>query len=158
MTGVDFETGRRCLSALQFRSKGFVRTTGVVSGWVIDGFVKDNAWRLGSVRRILRVKRIAICADSRSALHLFHTIAYGGDGQPPHGIESGKGLVVLTGEVGTGKTTILRWMMQRLDRTVLVAYIFNPRLSVTDFYHHAASHAMGSVSYDVDQRASSLIS
>ena len=45
-----------------------------------------------------------------------------------YGIESGKGLVVVTGEVGTGKTTILRWMMQRLDRTVLVAYIFNPRL------------------------------
>ena len=56
-----------------------------------------------------------------------------------YGIESGKGLVVVTGEVGTGKTTILRWMMQRLDRTVLVAYIFNPRLSVTEFYQHIAS-------------------
>jgi general secretion pathway protein A len=56
-----------------------------------------------------------------------------------YGIESGKGLVVVTGEVGTGKTTILRWMMQRLDRTVLVAYIFNPRLSVTEFYQHVAT-------------------
>src|SRR5688572_3314179 len=56
-----------------------------------------------------------------------------------YGIESGKGLVVVTGEVGTGKTTILRWMMQRLDRTVLVAYIFNPRLSVPEFYQHVAS-------------------
>jgi len=56
-----------------------------------------------------------------------------------YGIESGKGLVVVTGEVGTGKTTILRWMMQRLDRTVLVAYIFNPRLSVAEFYQHVAS-------------------
>ena len=56
-----------------------------------------------------------------------------------YGIESGKGLVVVTGEVGTGKTTILRWMMQRLDRTVLVAHIFNPRLSVTEFYQHVAS-------------------
>ncbi|HET6670623.1 MAG TPA: AAA family ATPase [Pyrinomonadaceae bacterium] len=55
-----------------------------------------------------------------------------------YGIESGKGLVVVTGEVGTGKTTILRWMMQRLDRTVLVAYIFNPRLSVPEFYQHVA--------------------
>jgi general secretion pathway protein A len=64
---------------------------------------------------------------------------------PPHteamanlhyGIESGKGLIVVTGEVGTGKTTILRWMMQRLDRTVLVGYIFNPRLSVPEFYQH----------------------
>jgi general secretion pathway protein A len=56
-----------------------------------------------------------------------------------YGIESGKGLVVVTGEVGTGKTTILRWMMQRLDRTVLVAYIFNPRLSVGEFYQHVAT-------------------
>src|SRR5688572_20053957 len=56
-----------------------------------------------------------------------------------YGIESGKGLVVVTGEVGTGKTTVLRWMMQRLDRTVLVAYIFNPRLSVVEFYQHVAT-------------------
>ena len=55
-----------------------------------------------------------------------------------YGIETGKGLIVVTGEVGTGKTTILRWMMQRLDRTVLVAYIFNPRLSVAEFYEHVA--------------------
>ena len=56
-----------------------------------------------------------------------------------YGIESGKGLIVVAGEVGTGKTTILRWMMQRLDRTVLVAYIFNPRLSVSEFYEHVAT-------------------
>ena len=56
-----------------------------------------------------------------------------------YGIESGKGLVVVTGEVGTGKTTMLRWVMQRLDRTVLVAYIFNPRLSVPEFYQHLAA-------------------
>src|SRR6058998_2385797 len=56
-----------------------------------------------------------------------------------YGVESGKGLIAVTGEVGTGKTTILRWMMQRLDRTVLVAYIFNPRLSVAEFYQHLAA-------------------
>ena len=56
-----------------------------------------------------------------------------------YGIENGKGLIVVTGEAGTGKTTILRWMMQRLDRKVLVAYIFNPRLSVTEFYQHVAT-------------------
>jgi general secretion pathway protein A len=56
-----------------------------------------------------------------------------------YGIECGKGLIVITGEVGTGKTTILRWMMQRLDRTVLVAYLFNPRLSVPEFYQQVAS-------------------
>jgi general secretion pathway protein A len=56
-----------------------------------------------------------------------------------YGIESGKGLIVVTGEVGTGKTTMLRWVMQRLDRAVLVAYIFNPRLSVPEFYQHLAT-------------------
>jgi general secretion pathway protein A len=30
-------------------------------------------------------------------------------------------------------------MMERLDRTVLVAYIFNPRLSVPEFYQHVAT-------------------
>lgn len=53
-----------------------------------------------------------------------------------YGIESGKGIIVVTGEVGTGKTTILRWMLQRLERTVLVAYVFNPRLTVAEFYQH----------------------
>ena len=56
-----------------------------------------------------------------------------------YGVESGRGLIVVTGEVGTGKTTLLRWMMQRLDRTVMVAYIFNPRLSVGEFYQHLAA-------------------
>jgi general secretion pathway protein A len=56
-----------------------------------------------------------------------------------YGIESGKGLVVVTGEVGTGKTTVLRWIMQRLERSVLVAYLFNPRLSVTEFYQQVAN-------------------
>src|SRR6202158_5914686 len=56
-----------------------------------------------------------------------------------YGIDSGKGLIVVTGEGGTGKTTMLRWVMQRLHRTVLVAYIFNPRLSVPEFYQHLAT-------------------
>jgi len=51
-----------------------------------------------------------------------------------YGIESGKGLVVVTGEVGTGKTTILRSMLQSLDRSVLPAYIFNPLLTTEDFF------------------------
>src|SRR6185369_14676927 len=51
-----------------------------------------------------------------------------------YGIENGKGIVVVTGEVGCGKTTILRSMLQSLDRSVLAAYIFNPLLSTEDFF------------------------
>lgn len=53
-----------------------------------------------------------------------------------YGLETSKGLIVLTGEVGTGKTTALRWILRRLDSTVLAAYVFNPRLSIDEFYHH----------------------
>jgi type II secretory pathway predicted ATPase ExeA len=53
-----------------------------------------------------------------------------------YGLENAKGLIVLTGEVGTGKTTALRWIMRRLDSTVLAAYVFNPRLSIDEFYQH----------------------
>jgi len=53
-----------------------------------------------------------------------------------YGLENSKGLIVLTGEVGTGKTTALRWILRRLDASVLAAYVFNPRLSIDEFYHH----------------------
>jgi general secretion pathway protein A len=56
-----------------------------------------------------------------------------------YGIESGRGLILVSGEVGTGKTTLLRWMMRRLDPTVMVAYIFNPRLAVAEFYQYLAA-------------------
>ncbi len=52
-----------------------------------------------------------------------------------YGIQYGKGLIVATGEVGTGKTTMLRAMLSRLDRSVLCSYIFNPGLAVSDLYH-----------------------
>ena len=51
-----------------------------------------------------------------------------------YGIESARGLVVVTGEVGTGKTTILRAMLDSLDRSILAAYIFNPLLSTEEFF------------------------
>jgi general secretion pathway protein A len=55
-----------------------------------------------------------------------------------YGLENAKGLIVLTGEVGTGKTTALRWILRRLDSSVLAAYIFNPRLSIDEFYHQVS--------------------
>ncbi len=53
-----------------------------------------------------------------------------------YGLENAKGLIVLAGEVGTGKTTALRWILRRLDSSVLAAYVFNPRLSIDEFYQH----------------------
>lgn len=56
-----------------------------------------------------------------------------------YGIQHGKGLIVATGEVGTGKTTMLRAMLTRLDRSVLSSYIFNPGLTAPDLYHQMAA-------------------
>ncbi len=56
-----------------------------------------------------------------------------------YGIQHGKGLIVATGEVGTGKTTLLRAMIARLDRSVVSSYIFNPGLTVPELYQHLAA-------------------
>ena len=45
-----------------------------------------------------------------------------------YGVQENKGFIVLTGEVGTGKTTLLRALLQRLDGNTAVAFIFNSML------------------------------
>ncbi len=46
-----------------------------------------------------------------------------------YGIEARKGFIVITGEVGTGKTTLLKIFMQSVESTVHTAFVFNPKLS-----------------------------
>jgi general secretion pathway protein A len=50
-----------------------------------------------------------------------------------YGIKDSGGFVQLTGEVGTGKTTLLRSLLQRLPDNADVALILNPQLSATEF-------------------------
>ena len=46
-----------------------------------------------------------------------------------YGIGVGGGFVVLTGEVGTGKTTLCRALLDQLPEDVDIALIFNPRMN-----------------------------
>ena len=46
-----------------------------------------------------------------------------------YGIEQGEGFIALTGEVGTGKTTLCRTLLQKIDDQTEVAFVFNPTLS-----------------------------
>lgn len=49
-----------------------------------------------------------------------------------YGVNSGGGFVLLTGEVGAGKTTVCRALLEQIPETCDVAYIFNPRLTVEE--------------------------
>jgi general secretion pathway protein A len=49
-----------------------------------------------------------------------------------YGIEQGEGFIAITGEVGTGKTTLCRALLQRLGPKTEVAYVFNPIMSGED--------------------------
>jgi general secretion pathway protein A len=51
-----------------------------------------------------------------------------------YAIQSRKGFVVLTGEVGTGKTTLLHALLSQMDSDVPSAFVFNPRLDPLDFF------------------------
>src|SRR5262249_13887286 len=49
-----------------------------------------------------------------------------------YGIESKKGFIVITGEVGTGKTTLLRKLMHNLEGTIHTVFVFNTYLDFTE--------------------------
>jgi general secretion pathway protein A len=51
-----------------------------------------------------------------------------------YAVKSGKGFVALTGEVGTGKTTLLHALLGQLDPDTASAFIFNPKLEPLDFF------------------------
>jgi len=62
-----------------------------------------------------------------------------------YGVQSRKGFIVLTGEVGTGKTTMLECLRDFLQaQQIAFASLFNSRLSVEQFFEL--------LSYDLDLR------
>jgi len=49
-----------------------------------------------------------------------------------YGVGGGGGFVLLTGEIGAGKTTVGRCFLEQLPSRCAVAYIFNPKLTVPE--------------------------
>ncbi|GAA0752862.1 AAA family ATPase [Ideonella azotifigens] len=49
-----------------------------------------------------------------------------------YGLGGGGGFVLLTGEIGAGKTTVCRCFLEQIPPSCNVAYIFNPKLTVTE--------------------------
>ncbi len=62
-----------------------------------------------------------------------------------YGVQSRKGFIVLTGEVGTGKTTMLECLRDFLEvQRIEFAFIFNSRITSDQFFEMIA--------YDLDLR------
>jgi general secretion pathway protein A len=55
-----------------------------------------------------------------------------------YGVRERKGFIVITGEVGTGKTTLVHYLLNRLDTNnhTRTAFLFNPKLTVNDFIRY----------------------
>jgi len=54
-----------------------------------------------------------------------------------YGVGRRKGFIVITGEVGTGKTLLVRCLLAELRRNnIAFGYVFNPLLSTTEFFQY----------------------
>lgn len=59
-----------------------------------------------------------------------------------YGIQERKGFIMVTGEVGTGKTTLSRFLLGKLDKKIRTSLIFNPSLSTIELLQ-AINHDFG---------------
>src|SRR5438552_13773792 len=53
-----------------------------------------------------------------------------------YGIRRREGFVVVTGDIGTGKTTLCRALLEQIDRTTFTALVLNPFLTEEDLLKH----------------------
>ncbi len=55
-----------------------------------------------------------------------------------YGVREKKGFIVITGEVGTGKTTLVHYLLEKLEGNdhTRTAFLFNPKLTVDDFIQY----------------------
>jgi general secretion pathway protein A len=68
------------------------------------------------------------CPTPRHAEALAHLV---------YGVLRRKGFVVVTGEVGTGKTLLVRCLLEALSKNKIAsAYVYNPMISVPEFLTH----------------------
>ena len=78
----------------------------------------------------LREKPFSLSADPR---FLFRSPAHGpAFDEIQTGIRRREGLIVLTGEIGTGKTTLCRSVLHQLDRRTFAAFVADPFVSRED--------------------------
>jgi general secretion pathway protein A len=67
-----------------------------------------------------------------------------------YGVIDRKGFLLLTGGVGTGKTTLLQVLSQSIDSKVHLCLIANPTLSINEFYYYLSAK-FGLPEYDFNK-------
>jgi general secretion pathway protein A len=72
-----------------------------------------------------------------------------------YGIGNEGGFIVLTGEVGTGKTTICRTILQQMPDATDVAYIVNPRLDANELLQSICDEL--GLFYDTEERTNKVM-
>ena len=85
----------------------------------------------------LKEKPFQISTDP--ALPVAGRQAQGGPGRPGLRGEQRKGFLLLSGGVGTGKTTLIRALLGQLDKKVTVATVHDPGLTTMDFFNFIAA-------------------
>ena len=72
-----------------------------------------------------------------------------------YGVQGGGGFVLLTGEIGTGKTTVCRSFLEQVPPHCNLAYIFNPKLTVLELLE-TVCHEFGVPAAAPAQRAATV--
>ena len=72
-----------------------------------------------------------------------------------YAVREGKGFSVITGEAGTGKTTLVHILLSKLDGRVRTSFIFNPILDRADFLNYVCDD-LGIKSDGMKSRGQSL--
>ncbi|WP_363318574.1 AAA family ATPase [Hydrogenophaga sp.] len=65
-----------------------------------------------------------------------------------YGVRGDGGFVLLSGEIGAGKTTVCRCFLEQLPENCRVAYIFNPKLTVNDLLKTICSEFQVDVTHE----------
>ena len=72
-----------------------------------------------------------------------------------YAMREGKGFSVITGDAGTGKTTLVHMLLRKLEGNIRTSYIFNPMLDRADFLNYICDD-LGIKSAGMKSRGQSL--